>query len=142
MIFRCLAFAILALIGLSPAGATPARADAGAAARIESASGDPCRFFRGRAFGKGIDHYATEMLWVCDAIAERRRAAMPLSDRLLATEIALESYRRKIISAAVTDLDRRRRERDRRLGLSEAENLRIAEESGALTALDAVRLGF
>ncbi len=121
---------------------TPARADAGTTARIGSASGDPCRFFRGRAFGKGVDHYATEMLWVCNAIAERRRAAMPLSDRLQATEAALENYRQGVVSATVADLDRRRRARERRLGLSEEDTLRIAEESGALIALDAVRSGF
>lgn len=142
MTLRRCALACLAAACLSPVGPAPVLADGNAGAPIAETGPDPCHFFRGRALGKGVDHYATEMLWVCDAIADRRAAALPMSDRLRATEAALDGYRREVLAASVADFVRRRAARDLTLGLSEADTLRIAEETGALGALEAVRAGF
>ena len=106
------------------------------------ASSDPCGFYHGRAHGKGIDHYTTEMLWVCRAIAARRAAAMPVGDRLRATEAAFESYRSEVVAASVQDFARKQDGLTRRLGLSEDDMQRIADRTGVLLALEAVRGGF
>jgi hypothetical protein len=102
---------------------------------------DPCGFYRGQAYGRGIGHMATEMLWACEAISARRAAGMPLGDRLLAVELALERYRAAVISAGQAAFAR-----DRRHGLDggkrEAAKREIAEHTGALAALDAIRAGF
>jgi hypothetical protein len=116
------------------------RAGEPAAAQPAVAS-DPCGFYRGQAYGRGIGHMATEMLWACEAISARRGAGMPLGDRLLAVELALERYRAAVISAGQAAFAR-----DRRHGLDggqrEAAKREIAEHTGALAALDAIRAGF
>ena len=63
---------------------------------------DPCYFFRSQAYRKGLDHYATKMLWVCQMMAQMRGARLPLSDRLLATEAAFESYRTRYFETLQT----------------------------------------
>jgi hypothetical protein len=102
---------------------------------------DPCGFYRGQAYGRGIGHMATEMLWACEAIHARRGAGMPLGDRLLAVELALERYRAAVISAGQAAFAR-----DRRHGLEggrrDEAKREIAEHTGALAALDAIRAGF
>jgi hypothetical protein len=102
---------------------------------------DPCGFYRGQAYGRGIGHMATEMLWACEAISARRTAGMPLGDRLLAVELALERYRAAVISAGQAAFAR-----DRRLGLEGRQRdhakHEIAEHTGALAALEAIRAGF
>jgi hypothetical protein len=102
---------------------------------------DPCGFYRGQAYGRGIGHMATEMLWACEAISARRGAGMPLGDRLLAVELALERYRAAVISAGQAAFAR-----DRRHGLEgghrDEAKREIAEHTGALAALDAIRAGF
>ena len=60
---------------------------------------DPCGFHRSEAFGRGLTHYATEMLWACEAIADRRAASMPLGDRLAVLDVALAAYREAVIAA-------------------------------------------
>lgn len=104
---------------------------------------DPCGFYRGQAYGKGMAHFATEMLWACEAIAARRAAGMPLGDRLEAADAAIERYRAAVLAAAM-----RRFRRSgggvgaTRLGLSEARTLTLADSAGALVALDGIRAGF
>jgi hypothetical protein len=107
-----------------------------------STASDPCSFYRAHAYGQGIDHYTTEVVWACEAVAQRRATGQPLSDRVEAVEFALRQYR----AALVADTRRRfahapapgttyaeARERARRA---------LAEESGMLAALEAIREGF
>ena len=67
--------------------------------------GDPCLFFRGQAYRRAIDDFATEMLLACEAIARRRAAGVPLSDRLIATEAMLQTYREAVLSARPETFD-------------------------------------
>ena len=60
---------------------------------------DACLFFRGQAYKHAIDDFATEMLLACEVIARRRAAGVPLSDRLIATEAMLETYREAVVAA-------------------------------------------
>ena len=135
---RILQTTLLAFAIAVPAAAdTPPGTDAGGSMR----TADPCTFYRGRAYRKPISHFATEMLWACEAIALRRTAAQPLGDRLEAAEAALEAYREAVVAASVAAL--RAMEPPRmRMGLSEEETRALAEESGALAALDTIRSGF
>ena len=52
---------------------------------------DACLFFRGQAYKRAIDDFATEMLLACEVIARRRAAGVPLSDRLIATEATVHT---------------------------------------------------
>jgi hypothetical protein len=129
-----------ALAALIVAIAQPVAADEAAApVPAVQRTPDPCTFYRMRARNLGINHWATEVVWACEAIAQRREAGMDLNDRMLAVEFALESYR----EALVAD----RRERIARPGSRaraeqrEAEE-RLAEETGMLAALEAIRTGF
>ncbi len=103
---------------------------------------DDCGFYRSTAFGKGLTHFATEMLWACEAIQARRRAGMALSARLAHAEERFDAYRRAVVAASVADLDQARHERRIRLGIGEAEKHALAESTGALLALEAIRSGF
>jgi hypothetical protein len=113
------------LAALALASAPPAAAGESAAAA------KPCGFFRSQAYGKGIGHFATEMLWACETIAVRRAAAVPLGDRLEATDAALARYREAVIAAAS-------RARFRSGGFGETDKAALAEATGALTALSAI----
>jgi hypothetical protein len=119
--------AALALICALPAlaGEAPPRAEGAQA----------CGFFRNQAYGKGLGHFATEMLWACEAIARRRAAAMPLGDRLEATDAALARYREAVVAEAG-------RGHFRPGGFTEADKATLAEATGALTALAAISAGF
>jgi hypothetical protein len=84
---------------------------------------NPCGFFRDQAWGKGIGHYATEMLWACEAIAMRRGAGLPLGDRLEAVDLALARYHDAVVARPEDAPD-------------------LARTTGALDALQAVAAGF
>lgn len=130
------AIVVLALIAGMLAPGLPVRAGEGAT----GANADPCTFYRMQAFGRGLDHFASEMLWACEAIAARRGAAMPLSERLDAMAGALERYR-----AALIEAGRENYLRDREiglLGLSETAKRDLAERTGTLAALEAIRTGY
>ncbi len=119
-------------------GTTPAQS-----ARVSSQS-DPCVFFRSQAYGRGLSHFATEMLWACEAVARRRAADMTLSERMLAVELALARYHAEVVSAGRSS-SAPSRARDMDIGYvttSEGLKARIAESTGTLAALEAIRLGF
>lgn len=103
---------------------------------------DTCGFYRGTAFGKGLTHFATEMLWTCEAIEQRRRAGMRLSAELANAEQRLETYRQAVVKASVSDLGHARQERRIQLGINEAQKYALAESTGALEALAEIRQGF
>jgi hypothetical protein len=103
--------------------ATPAAAGERAVSALQPAS--PCSFFRDQAWGKGIGHFATEMLWACEAIALRRGAGVPLGDRLAEAELALARYHEGFVA-----------------GVPVGREAELARASGALDALDAVSGGF
>ncbi len=105
---------------------------------------DTCGFFRSQAYGQGLTHFSIEMLWACEAIAERRSARMPLDSRLAAADEALRRYH-----AAMGDLARLATAERRRLGwnapiqpLSQERRAEIAEETGVFAALEAIRAGY
>jgi hypothetical protein len=118
-----------------------------AAARPDAAGplsdGTDCVFFRWQALDKGLRDPATEMLWACQAILSRRAAGFKVGDRLGAAEFALDAYR-----AAVAAAERERGAAAARIGfahrpqLQEAELRRLAEESGAALAIEALRDGY
>ena len=85
-------FLLLLAVTLAVARA-PARADEPALTLTTLRPTNPCAFFRGQAWGKGLHDPSTEMLWACEAIAQRRRGACPLGVRLEATDAALNRYR-------------------------------------------------
>lgn len=105
---------------------------------------DPCGFYRGQAYGRGLDHFLTEMLWACEAIAVRRRAEMPLSERLLAAEEALERYREALIAAGAAVFVRGRTTGagSLRPGATDAIKTSLAESTGTMDALEAIRAGY
>jgi hypothetical protein len=142
--FILMSVCALLLGGLFAGGAAaepgrPALSDQGAAG-----AETPCVFFRGQAYRQGVVHFASEMLWVCEAIAARRAARMPLGDRLAATEAAMERYRDAVISAGrMAFAETRSSDIAPRIhGLSDEAKHRIAAETGALVALEAIREGF
>ena len=106
--------------------------------------GDPCVFFRSQAYSRGVYDFAAEMLAACEEIARRRASSSPLGDRLIATEAMLNDYRAALIAAGAEAFARKRRggEAPWSLGLSDAEKYAIADATGALLALEAIRLGF
>jgi hypothetical protein len=105
----------------------------------EARASDPCSFYRLEAYGKGLEHFATELVWACEAIAERRAAGMPLSDRMQAVAFALDRYREALVEANRAGSPRpgagwrEARERARAA---------LAEETGMLAALEGIRAGF
>lgn len=107
-----------ALAGLALLSAPAAGAAGPTLVALEPA--DPCSFFRDVAWGQGIAHLTTEMLWACDAIADRNRAGIPLGARLEGVEAALARYQQAV---AEGDAD-------------------PAGASGARAALDAISNGF
>ena len=112
--------------------------------RLRTEPSDPCGFYRGQAYGRGLEHFSTEMVWACEAIANRRAAGMPLGERLLAAEAALDRYRAAVIAAGAISFTRNRTNRpgSAHLGTGEAAKSAIAETAGALAALDSIRSGF
>jgi hypothetical protein len=135
--------ALLAFLMLAAGGPAPAAAETETqpvAARSNGA--DPCNFYRVRARGKGINHYLTEVVWACEMVVQRRETGVGMSERMVAVEFALEQYREALVE------DRRNPRVPAGLrgtalrAAQEAERDRIAEESGMLAALEAIRLGF
>ncbi len=126
------------------ASLTAAHAGESAAPTAETLqSGDPCLFFRSQAYSRGIDDFTTRMLAACEVIARRRAAGVPLGDRLAATELMLDTYRSAVIAAGE---DPKRVQHGNAhqwsLALSHAEKHAIADETGALLALEAIRTRF
>jgi hypothetical protein len=115
---------VMALVlGIALAAAATGSAGERAVSTLQPAS--PCGFFRDQAWGKGIGHFAMEMLWACEAIAVRRGAGMPLGARLEAAEVALVRYRDGFVA-----------------GVSPGSEPDLARASGALDALAAINGGF
>jgi len=81
-----LVLASMLVVMVIPADPAAAQAQPVAAGLAQS---DPCQFYRGRAWGRGITHYTTEMVWACEAITRRRAASVPLGDRLEEAEAAM-----------------------------------------------------
>lgn len=108
------------------------------------APSDPCGFFRSQAYGRGLDHFLTEMLWACEAIATRRAAGVELSERLEATELALDRYRIAVIEAGAAVFARGRSARPgtARFGTDDTVKASLAATTGTLAALEAIRSGF
>lgn len=102
---------------------------------------DPCGFFRGQAYGRGITHFATEMLWACEEIAARRSVHMALSERLTAVDLALERYRAAVVEAGAAG-HVQGRSSVHAFGPGETAKRRIADETGMMAALEAIRTGF
>lgn len=138
--------AFLTLLLVLSLVAAPTRSFAGEDAdqRAISEHSDPCSFFRAQAYGRGLEHFATEMLWACEAIAIRRAADITLSERLIAVELALARYRAAIIETGSTSFARDRvRDLDSgHIGASESTRAQLAESTGMFAALEAVRSGF
>jgi hypothetical protein len=105
---------------------------------------DPCGFYRAQAFGRGLDHFSTEMLWACEAIVARRDADMALGERLAAVELALERYRLAVIAegAAAFARSRSRVARSAVVTTADTSKAALAESTGALAALESVRAGY
>jgi hypothetical protein len=97
-----------------------------------------CGFFRNQAYGKGLAHFATEMLWACETIAARRGAGLPLSERLEAAEAALLRYRDGILAGDRDAVSSHRPV----FGLGDARKRELAEATGVLAALSAIETGF
>lgn len=105
--------------------ALPSPAAPGEQARISTlAPSNPCAFFRDRAWGKGLDHPATAMLWACEAIAVRRSAGVALGDRLEAADLALGRYRAAVTASPGED------------------EPTLARQTGASDALAGIAAGF
>lgn len=117
---------------------------ASAEGRTNHTIGPACGFFHGQAYRRGIQHFATEMLWACETIAQRRASRMPLGARLEEADVALHRYRDAVISAGRTAFAETRTSdaAPRIHGLSDDAKRRLAEEAGALTSLEAIRNGF
>ena len=103
---------------------------------------DPCYFFRAQAHRKGLHHYATEMLWVCQMMAQLRGAKLPLSDRLLATEAAFEDYRARYFDMLQTWYQDHSGASPFEIELNDNVRREIAEDSGVLLVLELVKDGF
>lgn len=110
----------------------------------EGVRSDPCGFFRGQAYGRGLEDPATEMLWACETIASRRAAEMTLSERLVAVELALERYRTAVVEAGAAAFARNRADDygSGYFGAGDAAKADLAESTGMTAALDAIRAGF
>lgn len=137
-----IAFAIwLATAPAHPAAAGEEAAATDAATRQVP---DPCGFYRTQAYGRGLDHFLTEMLWVCEAIEARRRADLPMSDRMVAAEQALERYRLALVEATAARIAsiRTRQAGVRRLDPADAIKASLADSTGVLATLEAMRYGY
>jgi hypothetical protein len=134
--------ALLALV--AAVGAAPAGEALDGPTVQHGLRSDPCSFYRGQAYGRGLEHFSTEMLWACEAIAARRAAEMELSERLHAVERALERYRQALVAEGGAAFARSRigPPRSVALGPGDAVKAALAETSGALEALATVRSGF
>jgi hypothetical protein len=123
-----------ALLAASPAFLGP----------VAASETDPCAFFRGQAYGKGLLHYSTEMLWACEEIAARRTAGVALSPRLEDAEVALEAYRSAIMAAAEDGFRAARVSGTEAMviGTREESKRALAASTGSLAALEAIRTGF
>jgi hypothetical protein len=128
---------ILCLCGAAVAGDAGPRGTA-----AEGQSSDPCSFYRHEAYGKGLEHFATEVVWACEAVAERRGAGMPLSDRMRAVEFALERYREAVVAANRRGFAHRPGPGDGWRDARERTREALAAETGILAALEAIRAGF
>lgn len=139
----CARMAVLAasIAAFGPSFTPPASAEGRA---IRGTIDPACTFFRGQAYRRAVVHFATEMMWVCETIAQRRAARIALGDQLLATETAMRQYRDAVIAAGrVAFAETRSSDAAPRIhGLSDDAKRRLAEETGALLALDAIRDGF
>jgi hypothetical protein len=136
---RAAVLAILVLttsIPTSPAAAQAQRVTAGIA------HSDPCQFYRGRAWSRGITHYTTEMVWTCEAIARRRAASLPLGERLREAEGALERFRAAVVEAGSSEFARVRSEDQGHFVLGAHTQDEIAARTGVLSALESIRAGF
>jgi hypothetical protein len=138
--------ALTTALSLAP-GPRALAGEEGAPAASTLGATDPCGYFRGQAYGRGLDHFLTEMVWACETIARRRAAGMPLGDRLLAVEGALERYRTAVVAAGAAGAERLARASAQATGARrpaewEAVKASIAAETGTLAALEAIRSGF
>lgn len=148
-LLSCLARAavLAAMLAAAPLQTQPAFAGEAAIAPADGVGtlrSDPCSFYRGQAYGRGLTHVSTEMLWACEAIAARRSADMTLSERLVAVDMALDRYREAVISAgaAAFSRERGRLTESAAFGSGDAVKAALAESTGVSAALDAVRDGF
>ncbi|WP_424933645.1 hypothetical protein [Amaricoccus macauensis] len=134
----------MALLTVGPAHSTGLEGPSGDSEFGRAQQRDPCLFYRSQAWNRDLAHYSRDMLWSCEAIEQRRRAGMQLSDRLQAAEFALMTYRSRVIAMALEKFrqeetfgaDTFHRE------VSETEKWAIAEETGALAAMEALNHGF
>lgn len=131
--------AFMVVVMVIPADPAAAQAQPVAAGLAQS---DPCQFYRGRAWGRGITHYTTEMLWACEAITRRRAASVPLGDRLEEAEAALERFRAEVIETSSAGYARSQSGDRSYFTLSATEQEEIAVRTGAIAALDTIRTGF
>jgi hypothetical protein len=138
--------AVAVAVGLAALASTAASAEPQADRLVGQMAQetDPCRFFRGQALAQGIADYAREMLWACEEISRRRAAQIPLGDRLEATGYRLDAYRAAILAAGSAAFARGGQPGlpPRLFGLSDDEKLAIADATGTLLALEAIRHGF
>jgi hypothetical protein len=134
-----LVLAFMLVVMVIPADPAAAQAQPVAAGLAQS---DPCQFYRGRAWGRWIAHYTTEMLWACEAITRRRAASVPLGDRLEAAEAALERFRAAVIGTSSAEYARARSADQGYFSLSAREQEEIAVQTGAIAALETIRTGF
>ncbi len=135
-----LAFALVLALGPAPGWATEDR-DERPDTTVQS---DTCSFFRAQAFGRGLDHFSTEMLWACEAVEQRRAAEMDLSERMVAVDLALQRYQAAVVAAgsAAFARDRARQHDTGHIGTGDRTKAQIAETTGMLAALEAIRTGF
>jgi hypothetical protein len=75
-------------------------------------------------------------------MAPRRAASVPLGERLLAMEAALERFRNAIVEIGSARFAESQSDELRYYGISPTTQQEIAERTGALAALDAIRGGF
>jgi hypothetical protein len=101
---------------------------------------DPCSFFRGQAWGQGLNHFSQDMLWSCEAIEARRGAGIALSDPLDIVASALDAYRTALVAAAGREFRNLRAAGGSAaiMQVSPTEKTRIAQETGALDAIAAL----
>ena len=143
MFARHLACLVVSVTVLAAPALAGDAARAGEREHVLKAS-DSCTFFRSQAYNHGLDDFSTEMLMACQQIARRHAAGVPLGDRLTATEAILDTYRKAVVAAATAAYERKREgiRAPWARGLSQEEKRAIADETGALLALEVIRTGF
>ncbi len=106
--------------------------------------GDPCLFFRGQIHERGLRAFAYDMLLVCEEIARRRDAGVRLTDRLQASEETFQTYHQAVVAAGRAERTggTHRYSGAPWSGLSSEEKVAIADATGALLVLEAMREGF